>query len=82
MERMVAVYKYFRGNLTLLRGRVILEGRRLDKVLTEGKVKAALFPVGRKSGGKAEEMCTNGYLLATFTAMLPRTSFFLKKNTK
>lgn len=48
MERMVAVYKYFRGNLTLLRGRVILEGSRLDKVLTEGKVKAALFPVGRK----------------------------------
>lgn len=74
-ERMVAVCKYFRGNLTLLRRSVNFEGQEV-KVVTEGKVKAALFPVGRKSGGELEEMCRDGSLLATFTAMLPRTCFF------
>lgn len=59
----------------LLRRSVNFEGQEV-KVVTEGKVKAALFPVGRKSGGELEEMCRDGSLLATFTAMLPRTCFF------
>lgn len=46
-------------------------------------MKAAFFPVGRKGGGEVEEMCIDGSLLATFTAMLPRTCcFFLKKKYK
>lgn len=52
---------------------------RLAKVSLKGKVKVELvFPVGKKRDWKFEEICMDGHLLPTLTAMQSSAYFFIK----